>query len=293
MWLALLIDAIVIGSTYSLFSIGLTLIFGVLGIANMAFGAVSMVGGYATWYLLSHTSAPLAVAVIFAGVAGGVAGLVTYAIAIYPLERKHSTAFFAPLLTTIAAGFIFINIVENVFGVTGETFSRLPTTVVHAGMTSIGILQIVSTVVALSLAAVVWYVVKRTTLGLRMRAVQSNRRMAGLYGVSVVSIMAVTLVISSACAGIAGSLIALTYDVLSPESGQTLLFLAFAIVMLAGLGNIRGAVIVSFCVGVVDVAGVRFIGSQYEDVITYGVALVAIVVQSYGLLGKKLESSRV
>jgi branched-subunit amino acid ABC-type transport system permease component len=294
LFVGLVIDTILIGSLYGLFSLGLTLVFGVLDIANFAFAATSMAGGYTTWDLMEKYQYNVAPALLLSGVAGAVVGVVTYFVAIYPIFRRRDTHFFAPLLTTLAVNVILVDLITVWFGPSVQIFiTKLPTAGFYFEGQFIGVIPLVSILVGILLAMGLWFLTKRSRFGLAARAVQSNRRMAELIGIHVPRTMLWTLVISSVAAAFAGSLIAVSYDSISPESGTTLLFLAFAIVILGGLGSIVGAVVVAYVLAAVDVTAITLLPGAYQNVILYGIVLVVIVAQSMGLFGKSKTIERV
>jgi branched-chain amino acid transport system permease protein len=290
----LALDVVLIGSLYGLFSLALTLIFGVLDIANMAFGATSMIGAFGAWFAIEKAGWPLWTGMLAAVAAGAAVGAIVYSVAVYPLfQHNKRVHFFAPLLTTIAAAIIITNAAEILFGPSDQAFNRLPIATISVAGLALSGLTIGAIVASLVIGALLWWLVERTSLGLRIRAVQSNRRVAALFGISVPTVMLQTFIISSAIAGLAGALIATAYDTVSPHFGETLLFLSFAIVMLGGLGNVRGALVAAFLIAAVDVAVVTLLPSEYEQMIAYGIVIVAVAAQSRGYLGARASVERV
>lgn len=286
-----IINALSQGAFYALFAAGLTLIFGVLDILNMAHGAVFMWGAMLSWYLMSvlgvHFGFALLITIVFCGVMGL---LLEYA-AFRPL-RGRSTGHLPPLVSSLALSIVLVHVAEKIFG---TRVVRYPDDAVpfakhvEMGSAQVSLLHVVLMVVALVLMGALWYMVARTRLGRSIRALQENPKVARLMGVDVDRTIAWMFVIASVLAGIAGVFLGVAYNSASPYMGHWVDLKGFAVIILGGMGSIPGALIGGLLIAFAEIGTVMFLSSDYRDAAVFVVLMGMLLVKPSGLLGSSRE----
>lgn len=277
-----IINGVAIGGVYVLIALGLTTVFGILGIAHFAHGSVSMFGGYLTFFLVAMQGLPLLVAILIALAAGLVLGVVIELLAYRPVRNaSHINAFIVALgLTMMVEG---INL--ELFGfeqvVIPTNFSR----VFNTGGVTIPELRLYAIVAAGILILAMTIFVEKTKTGQAIRAVAENRDAAILMGVNVNTIPLVVFSISTALGVSAGIMVGSLFAI-APGIGEWLVVKGFAVLILGGLGSIPGAVVGGLVLGVTEALAAGFISSAYKDVIAFVVMIVVLLLRPQGLMGK-------
>ncbi|PZO18668.1 MAG: branched-chain amino acid ABC transporter permease [Burkholderiales bacterium] len=286
-----IINALSQGAFYALFAAGLTLIFGVLDILNMAHGAVFMWGAMLSWYLMSvlgvHFGFALLITIVFCGVMGL---LLEYA-AFRPL-RGRSTGHLPPLVSSLALSIVLVHVAEKIFGTRVVRYpdDAVPfAKYVELGSAQVSLLHVVLMVVALVLMGALWYMVARTRLGRSIRALQENPKVARLMGVDVDRTIAWMFVIASVLAGIAGVFLGVAYNSASPYMGHWVDLKGFAVIILGGMGSIPGALIGGLLIAFAEIGTVMFLSSDYRDAAVFVVLMGMLLVKPSGLLGSSRE----
>lgn len=276
------VNGLTIGGVYALIALGLTTVFGILGIAHFAHGSISMFGGYLSYVLVSAYGMGLWLAAAISLVAGLLIGVVVERLAYRPVrDANHVNAFIVALgLTMIAEG---INL--RLFGADQVVLPTKANRVIHLGpitLTELRLYVIASTVALI--AAMTWYIGKTKT-GAAIRAVAQNRQAAILMGVNIERITMTVFAISSALGMAAGIIVAALFAV-APGVGEGLAIKGFAVLILGGLGSVPGAILGGFTLGVTEALAAGFISSSYKDVIAFLMMIGVLLLRPEGLLGK-------
>jgi branched-chain amino acid transport system permease protein len=276
------VNGLTIGGVYALIALGLTTVFGILGIAHFAHGSISMFGGYLSYVLVSAYGMGLWLAAAISLVAGLLIGVVVERLAYRPVrDANHVNAFIVALgLTMIAEG---INL--RLFGADQVVLPTKANRVIHLGpitLTELRLYVIASTVALI--AAMTWYIGKTKT-GAAIRAVAQNRQAAILMGVNIERITMTVFAISSALGMAAGIMVAALFAV-APGVGEGLAIKGFAVLILGGLGSVPGAILGGFTLGVTEALAAGFISSSYKDVIAFLMMIGVLLLRPEGLLGK-------
>ena len=276
-------NGLAIGAVYTLIGIGLTIVFGILGIAHFAHGVVAMSGGYVAFILIERFGLPFFVAVLVAMLAGALFGVLIERLAYRPVQKAPPiNAFIIALgLTMMLDG---LNLVT--FG-PDQIVMRTPYTHVYhvLGIVMTELRLVIMTCTTVLLAAM-WFFVSRTKTGRAIRAVAQNRAAATLMGVNANAVSYVVFGISSAL-GVAGGALVGAMLALAPGLGESLVIKGFAVLILGGLGSIPGAVVGGLILGVSESLAAGYISSSYKDVIAFAVMIVVLLFRPEGLLGKK------
>jgi len=280
------LNGIFTGSIYALFAVGYTLVFGVLDILNLAHSAVFMLGAVITYGLAVTLGLPFLLAALLATLACAAVGYGIDLVAFRPLRHRAAPPISA-LLTSIGLALIFVNIAELRFGANSRA---LPASVALSGSVRLGSLvledsKIATLVLSLALAAALGWIVRRTRAGRAIRAVAENPKAAQLMGMNVDAVIAWTLVLTSALGAVAGILYGLSQHDINPFMGRDQIELkGLAVIVLGGMGSIRGAVVAGYLLGLAEVAALVFLGSNVSGGVAFVVLFLALVAFPGGIL---------
>jgi branched-chain amino acid transport system permease protein len=278
----LAVNVLLLGALYSLIAIGFTLIFGVGGVLNLAHGASITLGAYAAHYA---TQAGFGIWV------GALAAFVVPALFSYGLYRgmirRVAGHPITVLILTLVAGLV----VEQVFLVIAGT-QPLAITALVGGQTELfgrGVEnnRILAFGLSWLLIAGLFYFVTQTKQGKAILAISMSHKGAALVGIDPDNVYAYTWLIAGALAGIAGLFLA-SFLTANPLMGRNPLLLAFAIVVLGGLGSIRGSVLGAYLIALLDQVTITVISTRLSGVAALVVLIVVLLVRPEGLFGREL-----
>jgi len=285
-----LVNAVSLGGVYALFALGFTLVFGVLGVINLAHGAVFMLGAYASLQAVTFMKLPLAGAIAVSMLAAGIAGWLLDRLIFAPLRARHAPHL-APMIATIGVAICCTSAIEGFFGAQNLRFpgDLLPDDALSLGGVRITWLEVQIILLAFLLMAVLLWGLKHTRIGCALRAVAESTKAAALLGIDVEGLFRLTSVVAAILGGIAGVLIALYTNAVFPFMGQPMLHKGIAVVILGGMGDIRGALVGGFFLGFAEVFSVAYIGSTMRDAVAFGLLFAILLVRPQGLFGKAAE----
>ncbi len=277
------LNGLAIGAVYTLIALGLTVVFGILGIAHFAHGSVAMFGGYLTFVCSERWGLPFFAAMGLAMLAGAVMGLLIERLAYRPVrDAPHINAFIIALgLTMMIEGMNLL-----MFGADQVVIQTPYRGVFNVGGIAIAQLRVLVILTACVLIGIIALLISRTKTGKSIRAVAQNRQAAVLMGVNVNMVSLVVFAISSALGVSAGALIGALLAI-APGVGEGLAVKGFAVLILGGLGSIPGAIVGGVILGVSEAMAAGFISSAYKDVIAFLVMIVVLLFRPEGLLGKR------
>jgi branched-chain amino acid transport system permease protein len=285
-----LVNALSLGSVYALFALGFTLVFGVLGVINLSHGAVFMIGAYAALQAVTRLGAPLWVSLI---VAFGVAGAVGYLVDLLVLKvlRRRNAPHLIPMIATIGLAIVFNNAAQGFFGAENLRFPAdlVPDQPLHFAGVQVSVLEVAIIALSFALMAALWVVMRRTQLGRAMRAIAESPKAAALLGIDVEGLFHLTSAVAAAIGGVSGVLIALYSNAVFPLMGQPMLHKGIAVIILGGMGDIRGALIGGLFLGFAEVMSVAYIGSTMRDAVAFGLLFLVLLLRPQGMFGKVLE----
>ncbi len=281
-----IVNGLFLGSIYALFALGYTLVFGVLDILNLAHQAVFMVCAYAALVLVVHLHMPMVAAFPVAVLLGGLLGMLVDRIAFKPL-RGRSDSNIAGLISSIALATILEAGVVQFFGPDVERFpfGTVPTRSLKIGDAVVSELQIIIIAIALVMLAGLTWLLRRTQLGRRIRAVAESPKAARVLGVNVDRIISASFFVSSALGAAAGVLFGLAFNNVAPDMGRSVELKGLAVIVLGGMGSMPGAALAGMALGLLEVFTVAWIGSSYRDAVAFGVLFLVLVLRPRGLLG--------
>lgn len=281
-----IVNAISLGGVYALFALGFTLIFGVLNVINLAHGALFMVGAYAALQAVVGLQLPLPAAFLIALLVTGVTGWLLDKVIFAPLRARHAPHL-APMIATIGVATTLTSLVEGTFGAENLRFPAgvLPAETVSAGGVQITSLELKIIFLALALMALLLWGLKKTRSGRALRGLAESPKAAALMGVDVEAFFRMASTIAALLGGAAGVLIALYTNAVFPHMGQPMLHKGIAVVILGGMGDMRGALLGGFFLGFAEVLSVAYIGSTMRDAVAFGLLFVVLLLRPQGLFG--------
>ncbi len=278
-------NGLMLGSTYAMVALGLTLVYGILHIPNFAHGHLYMLGAYICFFLITVYEFGFWPAVIVATLILGVIGIIVERLAYRPLhDQPHINSF----ISAIGVLMILENGVIALWGPQGQRIPNpYPGIVEWLGVTMSEqrILVIVS---AFVLIVLLQLFIKKTTMGSTIEAVAQNREGAMLVGINVNRVSSLTFAISTILASIAACLVAPIF-IIAPDMGALLGMKAFIIVILGGLGSIPGAIVGGIILGMLEALGGGYLSAAYKDVYAFGALVLILAVKPTGLFGKEVQ----
>jgi branched-chain amino acid transport system permease protein len=300
-----LINGLARGSIYALIALGYSMVYGVLELINFAHGDVFMVGTFIIFAVvgLAHvgpgTDAPLLLAVLLLGTLAAMAGCagLGYAIEKIAYRPLRNAPRLAPLISAIGVSFIISAWMATYVTDRDHAIPSLITGEYQLlGNVSVTNVQIIMVVASFAMMAGLQFLVRRTRLGRGMRAVAQDREAAALMGVNLDNVISFTFVIGSALAGVAALLWVLNYS-FSPSIGFIAGLKAFTAAVIGGIGNIPGAMIGGFLLGLAEAFGGAYIGniscgffsSSYQNVFAFAILILILVVRPSGLLRERVS----
>ena len=291
-----LVNGLALGAVYALIAIGYTMVYGVLRFINFAHGDVFMLGSFTGYYLATYITKwfPLpswvgwSVVMLLTMIICAIIGIVIELLAYRPLRNRPKLTV---LITAIGVSLLIEYTCQhkNFFGASQKAFPLLlPTGKFSLGGLSFNTTQFVVLGVTLFLLAALTFIVKKTRIGMAMRAVSHNSAAASLMGISNSFIISFTFGLGSALAGAGGILYGMTYTGIEPLMGVNVGLKAFVAAVLGGIGNLPGAALGGLFLGVVETYAGGMSGiSNYRDGIAFAILIIILIFKPTGLLGSK------
>jgi branched-chain amino acid transport system permease protein len=280
-----LISGFGLGSIYGLIALGFTLTFSVSGTVNFAQGSSVMLGAVLCHALYIGLHWPFVLAALIALIGCALWGLVVERIAVRPFVARGSNAW---LMATVALGILLDNSVMALFG---KEPRALPSSLADEPWVigNIGVfpLQIVIPIVALGVACLVHLGMRRTSLGLRLRAAVGNPDAARLMSINVTRLIGLTFAAAALLAGIGGILVAPLFNV-AYDMGTLFGIKAFAVAILGGLTNPWGVVVAGLAYGLVEAFATTWLGSSSTQMVTFAFVIAALALAPSGIFGGKM-----
>jgi len=283
-----LINGITLGSIYAVVALGFTLVFGVLGIINMAHGEIFMMGAFVGVILTGVLGWPLWLAFLIAIAVTGILGYLLERFALRPLRGKKGVSHLAPLISTIGVSILLENLTHHFFGAGNKPF-RTPFAEIsfQVGSITIYLVQLVIFVISVILMVSLSYWLSKTKAGKALRATAENLETASILGVDTKRIIILTVVIASAMGGIAGILVGMAFNSVSPQMGLAIGLKGLAIIILGGMGNVKGAMVGGLILGLSETILVAYGNSGYRDAIAFIMIIVILLIRPQGIFGQK------
>jgi branched-chain amino acid transport system permease protein len=278
-----LVNGLVLGGTYALLGIGLTLIFGLMNLVNFAHGEFYTLGAYATFAALALGGAPFFVAIAAAIVLGGAVGALCERVLLRPLRDESIDT---TMLVMIGLWIALQNAELLGWGGVARSIPHpFPTAPLTLGPVGIAPLRLFVVTTAAVLIVAAWLLIQRTGLGRAMRATFQDRETAALMGVRIGRIHTATFAFGSGLAAAAGALLGPIF-LAYPSMGDLASLKAFCVVILGGLGNFAGAALGGIVLGVAEELGAGYISSGYRDAVGFVMIVAVLLLRPAGLFAR-------
>ena len=277
--LQLLLDGILIGAIFALAAYGMALVWGVMGIINVAQGELVMLGGYSAYFLYRAGIHPL-LGVPAAAVLLFFLGWGLYRSVVFRVVAKD---LFISILATYGLSILIQQLANALFGADVRTAeSGFGTLVLLGGAVTIAEIKLISFVAALFAGAALITFLKRSRMGQAIRATAQNSRAARVMGIDTDRVYAWTFALNAAICGASGALVAMTW-IVHPYLGLPYTVRSFMIVIIAGLGNIVGVLAAALGLGVAENFAGFILGAEYQAAFVFGLLVVILVWRRFWL----------
>lgn len=290
------INGLSLGSIYALIALGYTMIYGILRFINFAHGDVFMIGAFSGYYLAmlfafttftGGASVWMAILILIGSMAVcSILGFTLEKLAYKPLRNSPKLTI---LITAIGVSLFLEYGGQLVFGADPKSF---PTLLENKSLFNIGGAAVFSNsvvviIVSLVLMIILRIIIMKTKIGTAMRAVSFNHNVASLMGININGVISFTFIIGSSLAAAAGILFGLNYPKIDPLIGIIYGLKAFVAAVLGGIGNITGAALGGYILGIVETFVSGYLSSTYRDAIAFAVLIIILLFKPTGILGKK------
>jgi branched-chain amino acid transport system permease protein len=280
-----LVSGLLLGGLFAVTALGLSLVFGVMRLVNLAHGELVVLGAYLALELSRHAGLDPLLTIPVVAAALFVIAAPVQRVLLEPLMPRGPEP---GLLTTFALSVIAQNLFILIWSGDTQTLqaSYATSSVTVAGI-QLPATYLISFCCALVLATAVHLLLHRTGLGRQIRASSEDAEAAAVLGVNVARVHTLVFGLAAACAAIGGVLVGITFD-FTPTTGITYLISGFTVVVLGGLGSVQGTLLGAIGLGVIENAGAAFFGDSYRDFIGFAAFLVVLSLRPQGLFGRVL-----
>ncbi|MFT6591145.1 MAG: branched-chain amino acid transport system permease protein [Rhodoferax sp.] len=283
-FLGQLLLGLVNGAFYALLSLGLAVIFGMLGIVNFAHGALYMMGAFTAWIMLDKFGINYWFALFLAPLTVGTLGVVIERLFLkhlYKLDPLYG------LLLTFGLALIFEGLFREIYGVSGNTY-RVPDLL--RGATDLGFMVLPNyrawvVLVSLAVCFGTWFMIERTRLGAYLRAGTENAALVQAFGINVPLMVMLTYGAGAALAALAGVLAAPIIQV-NPLMGSNLIIVVFAVVVIGGMGSILGSILTGLALGIIE-GLTRVFYPEASSIVVFVIMVIVLMIRPAGLFGKE------
>lgn len=278
-----LLNALQLGSIYALIALGYTMVYGILTMINFAHGDLFMIGAFFCFLAATALGLPFVPTLLISMIGVALLGVLIERFAYRPLRNAPRVS---AIITALGVG-IFLENFTLVFAPYPQHVPELiqNKTWVFGGL-SISSLQVLIIVLSVVLLILLDNIVRKTLVGMAMRAISWDKSIVPLMGVPLNLIISATFALGTSLAGAAGVMYALAFPVIDPYMGILIGWKAFIAAVVGGIGNIRGAMVGAFILGGVEIMVAAFLPSTYRDFVAFTLLLVLLIFRPYGILGK-------
>lgn len=272
------------GAFYAMLSLGLAVIFGLLGIVNFAHGALYMLGAFAAWIMLDQFGLNYWFALVLAPLTVGILGVIIERLFLkhlYKLDPLYG------LLLTFGLALVLEGVFREIYGVSGQNYNvpELLAGAMDLGFMRLPIYRAWVVVVSLVVCLGTWFLIERTRLGAYLRAGTENAPLVQAFGVNVPMMVMLTYGAGAGLAALAGVLAAPIIQV-NPLMGSNLIIVVFAVVVIGGMGSILGSVITGLGLGIVE-GLTRVFYPEASNIVVFVIMVIVLMFRPAGLFGKE------
>jgi branched-chain amino acid transport system permease protein len=286
LFIELIAQGLVQGSIYALVALGLTLVYGLLRILHVAHAALFTLGGY-VGVLVTNATGSLPLAFVAAMLSAGVMGIAMYRLCYEPILKQPP---YVALIASIGLYIAFEELFRIVFGASGFSYTTPPLQAQVALFGGLQFKQAELMVMASSaiIIGVLWYLQTRTRIGIACQATVSDPQMAQSFGIKLRQVRDLNFFIGSALAGFAGVWVALLNNLVEPTMGSVPSYKGLAIIVLGGMGSVRGTLMAALVLGIVESFGTIYLGQFLDrNAIAFAFLILVLMLRPQGLFAKR------
>lgn len=282
-----IVNGFMSGCIYALIAIGLTMVYGILHVINLAHGEIFMIGAFVAFFCYAVTGS-YACAVVGAVIVTALVGLLIERFIFRPLVRQPRIN---SLIASVGLSLVLSNLALVLSGGSSRFYvTPLTSHVVHIGFLSIAAQRILIVCVTLALIAALTAFYQWSRLGKALRAAAQDIEACSLAGIEPRRLIVITFMLGACLAGLAGGLLSPIYTI-TYDMGLLAVMKAFAVVIVGGFGNIPGTILAGFLLGIAESVGGGFISPTYQDSIVFVVLAAALMTRPTGLIGERVEEN--
>ncbi|MFB9966251.1 branched-chain amino acid ABC transporter permease [Sinosporangium siamense] len=282
-------STLVLGGLYLLMAAGLTLIWSTLRVFNFGHGALLMFGSYLTWSLLNQAGLPLVVSILGAVLAMALIGAAYEFLLVSPFIKRPGGDM-TVMVATLAATMLLQSGAQLIWGPEIKQLPQLGSARIEiAGAVAQGT-QLVTIVLAPLLVGVLAYVLKRSSVGLAVRALEQNRDHAQLLGIAPRRVYLAVVMIAVGLATVAGALLG-SMQFISPAMGADPLLRAFVVLAFGGAGSLPGTIAGAYAIGLLEAVTTYHFGLSWSPVLVFLAMIVIMLVRPEGLLRSRVRAA--
>ena len=287
----LVVTALLRGGMYSLMAVGLSLVYGVMNVANFAHGEQYMLGTYLGYFFFAYMGFNPILAMFLSMVGGFLVGAVTEVLIFSPLRKRSGRNWIMnTFLLTLGLSLILKNGMKILFG----NSYRGITSYFKGTVTILGVAVSIDRLVAFLIAAIIISIMmiflNKTKFGRAIRAVSMDATGAQLVGIKLKRVYIVTFGLSCSFAALAGAAL-LSLTPAYPGNGTQVLYASWVVLILVGMGNVGGSIVGGIIVGLLETICIQYIGAAWQDVFSLTFVILILLVKPNGLFGKGVKSA--
>ncbi len=288
-FLVQVINGLGLGSIYALVALGYSMVYGIVQLINFAHGDIIMVGAYVVYVFMVMMGAPIWVAIIGSIVFCGLAGIFIERVA-YSRLLKQNAPRISLLITAIGVSIFLQNLSQLLFSSSAKSMPTMfPTAQLNLASLQLSSSTVINIVTSVAMMVGLQILVNKTKIGKAMRATSEDAGAAKLMGINSQTTIAFTFGIGSALAAVGAVLYCNTFPQINPYMGNLLGLKAFVAAVLGGIGNIPGAMLGGYILGVAESLTISAGGSQISDAVVFGILILVLIIKPSGLLGKNVR----
>jgi len=283
MVLQIVINGLLKGGLYALMAIGMSLIWGVMDIINIAHGSFIMLGAFTTYWLFTLLGIDPFLSLI---ASIGILFILGYIVQKYLINLIIRASAFITLVLTFGIE-IFVNNLAQVFWSADVRMVQIPYGAANfsiGNFVTIPIMRLIAFLLVIVISIILFFILNRTNLGRSIRATSQDLDAARLVGVDVAKTYAVTFGLGVGAAGAAGTLWSILFPI-TPMMGGILTLKSFVVVIIGGLGSMLGPLFGGLILGVTEALGTNWLGATYENLIGFTILVLVLIIRPKGIMG--------
>ena len=287
-----LLNATTLASIYVLFALGMSLVWGTIGILNFAHGSIFMFSAFIAYLVVQQIPLGMPAVIVIAMVSGALIAVLMQYLVFQPIMKKAKNPHAGELqlviggigLSAIPISFAQRSTLSNPFGFSAGSFETQAYTIGGVIITNVMIIILIAGL-GLGVGTDLW--IRNSKKGLALRALGVDPEVSAMMGIDRPKLALATMLYSGALAGLAGALLTYYFNSITSESGDTLLLKAFAIIILGGVGSIFGVILGSFILAFAEFAVLLYTNGSWVTAVSFGLLFLILLIRPQGILGKK------